>query len=97
MSEWNPEANEIFLKALDCESSESRQTYLDEVCGSDGDLRAQVESLLEADSKAASFLGRPVAGDRPTEVLQALSDTGAVTPFDEIMRLLHSIGCLLAC
>ena len=23
--------------------------------------------------------------------------TGAVTPFDGIMRLLHSIGCLLAC
>ena len=22
---------------------------------------------------------------------------GAVTPFDEIMRLLHRIGCLLAC
>ena len=67
MSDWNPKANEIFLKALDCESSESRQAYLDQACGSDKELRAQVESLLEADSDAASFLGRPIAGDRPAE------------------------------
>ncbi|MFH1265499.1 MAG: serine/threonine-protein kinase [Planctomycetota bacterium] len=82
MSEWNPKANEIFLKALDCESSESQQAYLDEICGSDKDLRAQVESLLEADLKAASFLGRPVAGDRPTDVLDALTDPEG--PLDEI-------------
>jgi len=74
MSEWNPKANDIFLKALECESSESQQAYLNEACGSDKDLRSQVESLLEADSEAGGFLGQPVAGDRPTEVLGALTD-----------------------
>ena len=73
MSEWNPEANEIFLNAIDCESSKSRQAYLDEVCGSDGDLRAQVELLLEADSKAGSFLGRPVAGDLSRAIVRRKS------------------------
>ncbi len=54
MSEWNPKANEIFLEALDRKGSESQKTFLDEVCGSDQELRGEVESLLTADSQAPS-------------------------------------------
>ena len=53
MNDWNPRANEIFLAALDCDSTERRQAYVAEACGTDEALRAQVESLLEADAEAA--------------------------------------------
>jgi serine/threonine protein kinase len=55
---WNPEVNEMFLKALELESSEERRSYLAEVCSSD--LRTQVEELLRASEKAGSFLETPV-------------------------------------
>ena len=62
MKDWDPHVNEIFLRALDHESREAQQTFLDEVCCGDVDLRANVESLLEADRQASRFLERP-AGD----------------------------------
>ena len=35
MNDWNPRANEIFLAALDCDSTERRQAYVAEACGTD--------------------------------------------------------------
>src|SRR5262245_54406498 len=51
----------IFDRAVDL-SPESRATLLDEACGSDGGLRAEVERLLAADSGAGTFLGSPTFG-----------------------------------
>ena len=62
MKDWDPHVNEIFLRALDHESREAQQTFLHAVCGGDVELRANVESLLEADRQASRFLERP-AGD----------------------------------
>lgn len=51
----------------------ARVSFLDEQCGSDRDLRGEVESLLEAHEETAGFLERPVAmlgdgeGREPTE------------------------------
>ncbi|HZY89960.1 MAG TPA: protein kinase, partial [Gemmataceae bacterium] len=59
MTEWSPEANAIFLQALDVAAGDERRAYLDAVCGA-GALRAQVERLLEADDRAGSFLEGPV-------------------------------------
>ncbi len=61
MVTWNPKANNLFLEAVEKPPGESRAAYLDEVCGPDVALRAQVESLLEANDRAGSFLESPAA------------------------------------
>jgi serine/threonine protein kinase len=59
MTTWNPEANDLFLKALELRSAEERRAYLDQACGESPQLRAQVEALLRASERAGSFLERP--------------------------------------
>src|SRR5882672_11619671 len=39
---------------------EERGRFLDRMCGGDPALRAEVETLLRADSEAGEFLGAPV-------------------------------------
>ena len=46
---------EVFQQALDC-TPEQRPEFLARACAGDDDLRAQVETLLESDSSAASFI-----------------------------------------
>ncbi len=60
MPDWNPEANELFLQALEIAAPEDRQRFLDEVCGGNPDLRARVDRLLLAGAEAGSFLERPL-------------------------------------
>jgi serine/threonine protein kinase/uncharacterized protein HemY len=60
MSDWNPRANEIFLKALEFDSQEERQAYIEEACSDSPDIRREVQSLLEADQQAGNFLESPV-------------------------------------
>ncbi len=61
MAEWNAKANEVFLAAAEVESPAERQLFLDQHCGNDAGLRAQVESLLTASAKVGSFLNKPAA------------------------------------
>ncbi|CAN5189702.1 hypothetical protein BH10PLA2_BH10PLA2_20520 [soil metagenome] len=70
MTNWNPRANELFLDALKRPTPLERHEYLDGACAGDKDLRADVESLLEASVRAGSFMAAPVpafsnAGDVP--------------------------------
>jgi hypothetical protein len=58
MADWNPQANEIFLKALDL-ASEQRRAFLDQACADNPGLRGQVEALLAASERAGSFLEAP--------------------------------------
>jgi eukaryotic-like serine/threonine-protein kinase len=60
MTTWDPRANDLFLEALNLESMGDLQAYLDDACGGDAILRAEVESLLEASSRARNFLESPV-------------------------------------
>src|SRR5262245_7720118 len=60
MIDWDPRANELFLRAAEVEAP-ARRDLLDRECGGDGALRRQVESLLAAGQKAGSFLVRPAA------------------------------------
>ena len=48
----------IFAEALGKQGPE-RQVYLDEACGHDPGLRAQIEALLEAHEGAGDFLETP--------------------------------------
>ena len=59
MADWNPQANDIFLKVLDIRSPEERLAFLDSACLGNPGLRAQVESLLTASDQAGSFLESP--------------------------------------
>jgi serine/threonine protein kinase len=61
MAVWNPQANDIFLKALDMHSPGERRLFLDQASGDNPELRAQVELLLSASERAGSFLEKPAA------------------------------------
>jgi WD40 repeat protein/serine/threonine protein kinase len=60
MSAEQEKLNRIFSEALARRSAEERERYLQEVCGSDRDLRSQLDSLLKAHHGAGNFL-RPLA------------------------------------
>jgi WD40 repeat protein len=66
MADWNPEANEIFLKTLDL-APEQRRVYLDQTCADNPGLRAQVEALLAASERAGSFLDEPAVEQFATQ------------------------------
>jgi WD40 repeat protein/serine/threonine protein kinase len=51
----------VFGRALEIESSVARAAYLDEACGADAALRAEVEGLLATLGRAGDFMGRPAA------------------------------------
>jgi serine/threonine protein kinase/tetratricopeptide (TPR) repeat protein len=57
---------EIFIAALELESSASRQHYLDQVCQDDAALRRRVENLLEVHDRAGGFLNKPVVAPMGT-------------------------------
>ena len=65
MAEWNSRANEVFLEAAEIESPAERRRFLDQQCGDDMGLRAQVEALLAASAQVGSFLNRPAVQARP--------------------------------
>src|SRR4051812_12771709 len=60
MAVWNPEANDLFLEALDLPGPDDRRAFLDRACRS-GVLRTEVEALLTASSRAGRFLEVPAA------------------------------------
>ena len=49
----------LFHAALELQPDE-RSTFLDQNCGSDGELRKEIESLLDASEKPLDFLRQPV-------------------------------------
>jgi serine/threonine protein kinase len=58
-SRWR-RINELFHLALEREEPE-RARFLDDACGPDANLRAEVQSLLDAHSRAQKFLEQPAA------------------------------------
>ena len=58
-SQWR-RVKELFQQALDRNESE-RGRFLEEACGSDATLRAEVLSLLAAQSRASGFMEEPAA------------------------------------
>lgn len=62
MGKWSSAANEVFLQALEHDSPGRRRAYLDEACGADKELRAEVDSLLTASAQVGDFLESPALG-----------------------------------
>ena len=78
MAQWDPRANEVFLKAMEIESQDQRRRFVDQNCGSDAELRAQVESLVAAAQRAGDFLQAPEGGVDAATVAPAPALTAAV-------------------
>ncbi len=60
MPDWDPNANDLFLRALDIPEPKDRQRFLEAACAGKPDLRARVGRLLLAGAEAGSFLERPL-------------------------------------
>jgi len=66
---WNPQGSpglkvgEIVLQARSQPTGEALERYLDEACGDDSTLRAQVVALIQSESEAGGFLEQTVMGD----------------------------------
>ena len=56
MATGQPSVDSVFCAAIELKSPEEREAYLDQACGSDVELRRQVERLLRAHYGAGSFL-----------------------------------------
>src|SRR5262245_10160390 len=57
---------EIFIAALEKRSPNERQSFLDEACGGNNELKLRIESLLQSHGQAGSFLDHPVLGTSAT-------------------------------
>jgi formylglycine-generating enzyme required for sulfatase activity len=62
----------IFLAALELTDATERATYIEQVCGEDAALRAQVEALLTTHEKTGGFLETPVVPPVDSEVIPTL-------------------------
>src|SRR5262249_9377374 len=62
MSVTGPDVKSIFGQAMALASPGERAAYLQQACAGDPELRGEIESLLQADQDAGSFLGQREPG-----------------------------------
>jgi serine/threonine protein kinase/tetratricopeptide (TPR) repeat protein len=90
VADWNPRANDLFLKAAEFAQPAERQAFLDRECA-DPHLRRDVEALLAASAKVDSFLKVPaVARPNGTVAYEPISEAAGtvIGPY----KLLQQIG-----
>ena len=90
-SDFNQRAKVVFMAALEKESPELRNQYLDQACANDSELRREVIELLASLKQADSFLeNKPGAGLEQTAMHSTLliSAGEAIGPY----KLLEEIG-----
>src|SRR3954470_2494980 len=90
MSKANPKTESLFAAALGLEAPEERANYLDQACGTDQQLRAQVEELLAAYPKVERFLESPARAPVATvdESARSARPGTVIGPY----KLLQQIG-----
>ncbi|MEI8382489.1 MAG: hypothetical protein WCJ09_20320, partial [Planctomycetota bacterium] len=66
---------QLFESALEIADPQARQTFLDEACRGDADLRAKVGALLKSHATAGSFLELPAADQMGPEVDNITTNT----------------------
>lgn len=59
MAEWNPQANEIFLDAMEIQDPAERKRLIDERCDGEPALKKHVVSLLQAGEETGGLLAKP--------------------------------------
>ena len=65
---------EIFLAAIEIADPAERAAYVDQACGGDADLRAQVKELLETHDQTSRFLETPAAAMEAARTETVVSD-----------------------
>ena len=87
---------EAIFDAAEQLAPDKRAAYLDQACGDDKDLRAQVEALLKAHEQAGDFLAEPVANAaKPTVVLSfpVTEKSGDVIGRYKLLQQIGEGGC----
>src|SRR5262249_53138785 len=79
----------IFLEALEKSSASERKAFLDQACGDNARLRAEVEALLRAHEKPQGLLDVPETSAQTIEGLSACEAPGTAIGPD---KLLQQIG-----
>jgi WD40 repeat protein/serine/threonine protein kinase len=85
---------DIFADALAIPAAEARAAFLEQACGSDAELRAEVESLLRARSAAGDFLMLGSAVRMPPDLTDQITsgETPATVGAYRVVRLLATGG-----
>ncbi len=90
MAEPIRQLDSLFLAALDITSPEQRAAFLEESCGTNLELRREVEQLLKSNEQAGSFLEQPapelqatVAFAPDSESRVAALNAGLAAAFDD--------------
>src|SRR5437870_5757034 len=71
---------DIFDQAVEFESREEQQAYLNEACAGETEVRREVESLLKALDRAGDFLGTQPVFDGGRDTPNLADATIALTP-----------------
>ena len=79
----------LFFATLKLSSSDDRQRFLDEACGSDRELRDRVQRLLDAHVDVSGFMEQNAAGILATQELAVTERPGAMIGH---YKLLQQIG-----
>lgn len=82
---------ELFDSAIECDTTE-RVAFLDQRCGGDGGIRAEVESLLRAAKRASGFMERPAADVAVTERVSGAFAAGEIVGQYQIVSLIGKGG-----
>lgn len=91
MPAWDPKANEIFGRALQCAAPAAVEAPLDEACGTDAALRDEVTHLLASHEAAGSFLQKPAVRVDPAGYQNGTAATATPGVLDDF-RILREIG-----
>ena len=93
MGNERPDPEEIFDVASEKADPAERAAYLDEVCGEDRQLRAEVEELLKAHEEAGGFLEAPAYNpDLPRDEPSAVEGPGTMVGRYKLLKLIGEGG-----
>jgi serine/threonine protein kinase len=84
------DAEQIFMAAVEKKTSRQRDVFLDDACGDNSEIRAQVEAWLESNDQAGSFLEQPLFDFTPSLEMPPPTETvgSVIGPY----KLMEQIG-----
>jgi serine/threonine protein kinase/Flp pilus assembly protein TadD len=88
MNDVKSNAKAIFLQALEFQTPEELDRFLDDACCGNADLRARAEELLQAHKDAGNFLGGPRSLDATLDEPVAEGPGTVIGPY----KLMEQIG-----
>ncbi|UCC22721.1 MAG: protein kinase [Planctomycetota bacterium] len=93
MAEERKDIKIIFSEALEITDTAKRAAYIEQACGEDNDLRAEVEALLSAHEGGGNFLKPPVCGaDATVEESAVVEGPGTRIGRYEVLELIGEGG-----